>query len=125
MISQLTPDEARIVKSLDRDREDYPFSYLYELDPTGNRRTLDSRTTLGMGLGIDETRLLQHVSNLDRLGILRFLTRSSSDLEGRNRLFDTITAEFPGRHVSMSNDSIGLTPLGRQFLDACVRPPGQ
>jgi hypothetical protein len=120
MISQLTPDEARILKSIDRD--DYAFVNVYEFDQHGGRRTVASRTTLGIGIGIDEERQQQYISNLDRLGILRFSTRSSADIEGHNRLVDAIAAEFPSRHVSSSNDSIGLTPLGRQFLDTCVRP---
>lgn len=119
MISQLTPDEARILKSIDRD--DYAFVNVYELDPGGSRRTLDSRTLLGIGIGIDKARQQQYISNLDRLGILRFSTRSSSDIDGHKRLVAAIEAEFSSRHVSSSNDSIGLTPLGRQFLNTCVR----
>lgn len=123
MISQLTPDEARILKSMDRD--DYAFVNVYAFDQNGARQTVASRTTLGIGLGIDEERQQQYISNLDRLGILRFSTRSSADIDGHNKLVDALGAEFAGRHVMTSDDSIEVTPLGRQFLDACVRPPAR
>jgi abortive infection alpha-like protein len=119
MISQLTPDEARILKSIDR--ADYAFVNVYVFDQNGGRQIVASGTTLGIGSGIDEERQLQYISNLDRLGILRFSTRSSADIEGHNALVDTIAAEFAGRHAMTSNETIEVTPFGRQFLDACIR----
>lgn len=119
MISQLTPDEARILKSIDRN--DYAFVNAYAFDQNGTRQTVASGTTLGIGIGIDEERQLQYISNLDRLGILRFSTRSSADIDGHNELINALEGELAGRHVMTSNESIEVTPLGRQFLDACVR----
>lgn len=107
------------------DRDDYAFVNVYAFDQNGARQTVASRTTLGIGLGIDEERQQQYISNLDRLGILRFSTRSSADIDGHNKLVDALGAEFAGRHVMTSDDSIEVTPLGRQFLDACVRPPAR
>jgi hypothetical protein len=66
MISQLTPDEARILKSIDRD--DYALVNLYEVGADGTR-LLGFRARLGIGTGIDEARQQQYISNLDRLGI--------------------------------------------------------
>jgi hypothetical protein len=91
-------------------------------DQNGVRQTVATGTILGIGIAIDEDRQHQYISNLDRLGILRFSTRSSADIDGYSELVDAVRAEFAGRHVMTSNDSIEVTQLGRQFLDACVRP---
>jgi hypothetical protein len=63
MIQQLTPDEARILKSINRN--EYPYTDL--------RRSGSFRTTLGIDAEIDGTRQQQYVSNLERLGILRMV----------------------------------------------------
>lgn len=117
MISQLTPDEARILKSIDRD--DYALVNVYEF-ARGIRRLLATRTRLGIGVGIDEARQQQYLSNLDRLGILHFSTVSSSNTDEHNALA-TLSVELVNRGAIPSNESILVTPLGRQFLDTCVR----
>jgi len=122
IISQLTPDEARILKSIDRD--DYALVNVYQFRPDGDRQLIATRTRLGVGIGIDETRQQQYISNLDRLGILRISTRSSSDIEGHNALV-TLAVELVNRGATSSNESIVVTPLGRQFLDTCVRARGR
>lgn len=119
MIPQLTQDEAWILKSIDR--EDYALVNVYEFGPDGKRRLIDSRTRLGIGIGIDESRQQQYLSNLDRLGILHISTRSTSDILDHNALA-TLSVELVNRGATPSNESILVTPLGRQFLDACVRP---
>ena len=63
MIQQLTPDEARILKTIDRD--EYPYTDL--------RRSGSFRTALGIDVEIGSTRREQCVSNLERLGILRMV----------------------------------------------------
>jgi len=120
MISQLTPDEARILKSIDR--ESYMLFNVYEPGPDP-RRWLAVRTQFGIGVSVDETQRRQYISNLDRLGILRIIDHSSADAAWIEDKIKVPIAEFPGRSVSI--ESIVVTPLGRQFLDTCVRARGQ
>ncbi len=118
MISQLTPDEARILKSIDR--ADYALINVYEVGSEGTRLH-GFRTRLGIGTGIDEARQHQYVSNLVRLGILHFNNnRPASRPDEYKSLNEAIKAEFKDRAVTPSKEAIEVTPLGRQFLDTCV-----
>jgi hypothetical protein len=117
MISQLTPDEARILKSIDRD--EYPLDLVHEDGAGSLGPVVGSRTQLGLGIGIDETRQEQYLSNLDRLGILR--SGASLDPDVRNALATALRTAIPGRDFLPSGQAVKVTPFGRQFLDACVR----
>jgi hypothetical protein len=125
MISQITPDEAWILKSIDA--HDYALIHVYRMQEAGNV-SLGFRTLLGIGIGIDESRLQQYISNLDRLGILRIQTATASDPGVYETLGARLEREFqheafPGMHTIAG--SIEVTPLGRLFLSTCVRPsPG-
>jgi hypothetical protein len=90
MIQQLTPTEARILRSIERDEYSYSDS----------RRSGSFRTMLGIDAESNGTRRQQYISNLERLGILRMVP------------VDSLTG---------TGGVIVVTPLGRQFLDTCVR----
>lgn len=115
MISQLTPDEARILKSIDRD--EYALIDMYGEDQSW----LGFRTRLGIGAGIDETKQQLYLWNLDRLGIISISEAGAADSDERDALLAAIEAEFPGHGALSTEGSIVLTPLSRQFLDTCVR----
>jgi hypothetical protein len=122
MISQLTPDEAWILKSIDLNRTDYAL-ITAQMSGKTTSEALGFRTRVGIGAGIDEARQLQYISNLERLGILRISDDPVANIEGFREyglLHDAIKSEFPGRHPKILNGSIQVTPLGRQFLITCV-----
>lgn len=124
MISQLTPDEARILKSIDRRR--YAALNLFEATPEGAALTeslIGFRSLLGLDTGIDESRQQQYLSNLSRLSIIRFDWGDSlHSTSERKELERRVNSEFPMRNLSIFSGTISITVLGRQFLDACVRP---
>ncbi len=117
MIAQLTPDEARILRSIDRD--EYPLDDVYDSGPGGDGRLIGSRTQLGLGIGIDEARQQQYLSNLDRLGILRSGPSVDKDVHTALAVASWTKAPVPGGLPSAK--AIAVTPFGRQFLDTCVR----
>jgi len=117
MISQLTPDEARILKSIDQ--EEYAIVHVRQ---HSDRRVIDSRTRLGSGRGIDETRLAEYLQNLMRLGLISTSSDRSRDIDGHNALVESLAVEYPGRNAFTDGGSIRVTPLGERFLDVCVRP---
>lgn len=120
MISQMTPDEAWILKSITR--SDYAASDVFEMTLTG-KRALGLRTMFGLGIGIDESRQHQYLTNLDRLGILRIeFGDSPTDQTSMEALDQMVTAEFSGRDTFAHGGVIKVTPLGQQFLDTCVKP---
>jgi hypothetical protein len=90
------------------------------------------RTLLGRGIGIDESRLPQYISNLDRLGILRIDSGRSTitDHDSYAKLEELVNAELPvpdpDRNLSLSAGVILVTAFGAQFLATCtnVRVPG-
>lgn len=116
MISQLTPDEARILKSIDQ--EEYAF---VEVLQHGDERVIDSWTWLGKGTRIDETRFSEYFENLQRLGIISVSSGNTRDIDGHNAIVRAIEAKYPSRHTFTKGSSIRVTPLGVRFLDTCVR----
>jgi hypothetical protein len=121
MIAQLTPDEAWILKAIDRG--DYAAVNVFDL---GRNLPLGFRTMFGLGTGIDESRQQQYISNLDRLGIIRIEWGShASDRREGLLLDERVNAEFPDRALSIRGGTISVTPLGWQFLDTCVRARAQ
>ena len=119
IISQLTQDEAWILKSIDRDT--YPYM---ELNDRGGLRTL-----LGVGIGINEHRLSVYISNLARIGLIAFNDGMADDYSNAPpELAKLVESEFPdeeSRRAQLRGGSLlrmTITPFGRQFLDTCVRP---
>jgi hypothetical protein len=122
MIAQLTPDEAWILKSIDRD--EYPYM---ELNGRGGVRAL-----LGIGIGINESQLSVYITNLARIGLLAFHDGMADSYENAPpELTKLIEQEFPdeqSRRTQLRGGSLltmHVTPFGRQFLDTCVRPRTQ
>jgi hypothetical protein len=125
MISQLTPDEAWILKSIEPRR--YVAFNLLETTALGTvtQSPLGFRSLMGLGTGIDESRQEQYLSNLERLGVLRIDWRHTlADHTEREELRRRVDAEFPTRSIAMDQGSISVTALGQQFLDTCVRARG-
>lgn len=118
MISQLTPDEARILKSIDRDT--------YEYFDLGKSKGL--QTVLGLGLDINEGQNNFYIANLTRLGIIQLHTGACGDYkDASSELIQLIESRFPIPDVDVfaGRQSLLLmqvTPLGQHFLDTCVRP---
>jgi len=116
MIAQLTPDEAKILKSIDRD------VYAYFDLPGG------LQTVLGAGIGINESKVDFYVSNLVRLGIIQLQTGGAGERsDAPAELSQLVSSRFPvpdvGVHTALQFLLfMRVTPLGQQFLDACVRP---
>lgn len=123
MISQLTPDEARILKSVEQPR--YPLFWVRTAE---QNETISHgiRSLLGVDLGIDSGRFQQYISNLERLGILRISEESMLVIEPYNQLAQLIKTEFAWNETELNNarlerGTVEVTPFGRQFLDTCVR----
>jgi len=118
IISQMSPDEARILKSIDRNT--------YQYFDLGKSRGL--QTLLGSGIGINEGKIDFYISNLARLGIIQLHTGASGDYNDASpELIRLIDLRFPIRDVDLYFGLqpllvMHVTPLGQQFLDTCVRP---
>jgi hypothetical protein len=127
MISQLMPDEARILRSIDRRR--YAALNLFEATSEGATLTeslIGFRTLLGLDTGIDESRHQQYLSNLSRLSIIRFDWGDSLHPNNeRKELERRVNSEFPMRSLSIYYGTISINLLGWQFLDTCVRSRGR
>jgi len=119
ILSQLTPDEAWLLKSIDQ--TDYAAFEVYEYLEGVQKRHLGTWSLLGHGIGIDETRLQQYVSNLDRIGILRIDDGSPTNGGQFKAVEKLVDDTFGPRNTVCHGGRILVTPLGQQFLDVCVR----
>ena len=117
-ISQLTSDEARILKSIDRTVYAVIEIYVHDL---GGRRQVDFKTLLGRDCIIDQTKMHQYLSNLDRLGIIRFSSEHANSTKEYAFLEAEASAQYTSRHHQFAAPSISTTALGEQFLNTCVR----
>jgi hypothetical protein len=118
IISQLTHDEAWILKSIDRDA--YPYMEL-----NGRRRII---SLLGMNIGIRESLLSVYISNLSRLGLIAFHDGVAGLYENASPEFMALAErEFPdeqSRIMQLRGESLltmQITALGKQFIASCVR----
>jgi hypothetical protein len=123
MISQLTHDEAWILKSINSRR--YAAYNLFDRTPEGYilaNSPHGFRSLLGIELGIKQPQLQHCISNLERLGILRIDWAQAvvADSEWKE-LQQRVEAEFPGGNLELHGGSVSVTALGQQFLDTCVR----
>lgn len=119
ILSQLTPDEAWLLKSIDR--PDYAAFEVFEYLDGTEKRHLGTWSLLGRDLGIDEARLQQYVSNLDRIGILRIDDGSPTNGVEYKAVEKLVDDTFGPRNTMCHGGRILVTPLGQQFLDVCVR----
>jgi hypothetical protein len=119
MISQLTAEEAIVLRTIDRNE----YASAFVTFDRGDRRDRILRTSLALGAPIDHERLPEYISNLERLGILRQGTYQGgigNDVLGLGRRLE---AEL-GNDVTISlGTTIVVTPLGERFLATCVRRP--
>lgn len=125
MISQMTPDEARILRSITQ--SEYAAAHVQDFsggESNGVARGL--RSLLGHGIGIDETRLPEYISNLARLGIVRVDWGMSTtvDYDAYARIEEIVKAELrvddADRKLNFMAGVILVTALGAQFLNMCV-----
>jgi Abortive infection alpha len=117
MISQMTPDEAVILKAVNR--RSYAAVNVLERAPKGDH-FVEFRSLFGLGLGIDESRWNQYLSNLDRLGIIR-VEENPDPQDDHAELLARLEPEYPGRRMYFVHLSIVITPLGYEFLESCVK----
>ena len=122
MISQMTPDEARILKSITQSR--YAAYNLFDRNRDGEvGHELGFRSLLGVDVGAKQPLLQQYISNLERLGVLRIdWAEDVVPTAEWYMLGPRIEAEFPGANLVMNRGIISVTALGQQFIDTCVRP---
>ena len=82
-------------------------------------------TSFGHGIGIDENRMEQYLSNLQRLGILdvSFESHPTESEEEYLRLASRVLKERRDKYRRIAErGAISMTPLGKQFLESCVMP---
>jgi hypothetical protein len=118
IISQLTHDEAWILKSIDRDS--YPYMELNDRDGI--------ISMLGRGIGIHESLLSVYTSNLARLGLISFHDGMADSYQNAPpEIAALVELQFPNEQSRSENLrgggllSMQITPLGRQFIASCVR----
>jgi hypothetical protein len=121
MISQLTPHEARVLKSIDRIRYEY-----IDLCERGGLRTM-----LGVGVGINEAQISVCIANFVRLGIIRMHSgfAGSYETDAPPGLVKRLESEFPGEDIRNfpghgAVEFMHVTPFGLQFLRACANHAG-
>jgi hypothetical protein len=116
VISQLTPDDAWLLKSIDRAQ--YPAVKV--ATAAHGERPFVICTTLGDELGFSEPRLHRALDNLDRLGVLAIdWARSAPE----RRAYDTIHARVRALYPTATSTIAGVISapaFGEQFLAACV-----
>jgi Abortive infection alpha len=116
IIQQLTPAEAKIIRSMNRNN--YAIFIMFPDMPKPARRW----ASLGTAMGIEEPKESRYISNLERLGIVRV----SGDHSGLEITEDEIeqarlkVENTPREKVHIEGQII-VTPFGGQFLDICVR----
>ena len=115
MISQLTPDEARILKSIDRNSYEY-----FDIWDNGKIRTM-----LGSGLHISGRDISMSVANFVRSGIITLHTGAVGSRADTSPAFASLLdAEFPDDVSTAWKHYLRymqVTVFGQQFLDICVR----
>jgi hypothetical protein len=128
VISQLTADEAWMLKSVGDPTMAFPIiEARINVNPPGwQHRGIFFE--YGRGIGIDESRLSQYLSNLERVGVLfvdwtRQLatTNAYDDLAARMRR--EVSAE-DGSEPYPVKGIIEFTPFGIDLLNACVKRLG-
>jgi len=118
MLSQMTREEAWILKSIDRDR--YYASDVFRLDERGaNAGPLGTHTLLGVDVVEDPRVRMRCISNLDRLGILRISMGSSGAYDQADALSAYIDKLYAPVNTYGHAGLIEVTPLGLQFLKTC------
>jgi hypothetical protein len=119
VISQMTPEDAWIAKSINR--RDYAAFNVIEHHAQG-KRGHGLYTLLGLDVVKDSKLRARCISNLDRLGIIRIIGETASNHGEYEEIKKLIEADFPQDVDTWSSGkSIEVTPFGQQFLDTCVR----
>jgi hypothetical protein len=144
IVKQLSPDEARILSFMAKGfREDIPIIEVYrswdtvEKDSDGkavvqSARAFGPYARVGFYAGCADVRQMPtYLSNLSRLEILKIeLPQEINSLDLEDLMDDEMIKKIrtqinsdgpPGFHMRFQTGYIGLTPLGEQFFDACVR----
>jgi Abortive infection alpha len=117
VISQMTPEDAWIAKSINQ--HDYAAAAVSEHGTQG-KRSLGLYTLLGVEAVTDAAVRSRCISNLDRLGIIRITGETASDHSEYEEINKLVEADFP-QDTWSHGQSIQVTPFGQQFLDTCVR----
>ena len=131
MLAQITPDEAWILKSITiTPEQSFALVKAKQIYANANDgeyfRERGILCTLGLGIGIDESRQAQYLTNLARLGLLEMewiMTVVGVDTEYAE-LERRIRARPDLRDIKLEIDQglVTVTPLGEQFWNTCVHP---
>lgn len=136
IIKQITQDEARILKHLEN-MHSHPIIDVKAAAKSGTEYTVAARrvSMIAADAGIAHGTLMgSYLDNLERLGVIevpygKYLSAPGAydRLEGNEALLGLkAQIEEAGRNVEFDRSYVGLTSLGRQFVDACVRArPGE
>lgn len=113
IISQLTQDEAWILKSINCAK----YHYIQDVE---NRAFC---TMLGADTGINESRIEFYIANLVRLGILALHTGLAGDVaQAPPALADRFARMFPNVPLQLASLLfMHVTPFGVDFLATCTR----
>lgn len=118
IISQLTQEEAWLLKSINQD--EYPY-----MEMNGRKGII---TLLGASLDIPEDALSAYISNLSRLGIIAFHDGYADSFENAPaELAALVEKRYPSEASRIEHLRGGsllamqITPFGRQFISSCVR----
>lgn len=125
MVSQMSPDEAWMLKSITTTlripivevRQQKPDSHLH--------RIVGLVCNLGYDLGIGQTRQVTGLSNLERLGIITINWNSFiNDETGEiyRPLLERMQREFASFSPIDHKGIVEFTPMGGQLWRVCVRP---
>lgn len=126
ILAQLTSDEAWILKSITDTEQSFAIVRARQINPDGNSfQQRGGLCTLGLGIGIDESRQAQYLTNLSRLGLLDIeWDKVIVDIDaGYDELERRIRARPDLRDVKLKTDqgAVAVTPLGVQFWHTCIR----
>lgn len=127
MISQLTQNDAWILKSLDV--EDH--AAFEGVSSTEGERVMGMMTLLGFEVVPDDEARAESISNLIRLGIMHVTDETiylHQELERLSRYVDRKATERAGERVPRfdtvaTGRALQVTALGKRFLQTCVHAP--
>lgn len=130
IISQLSPDEAKIIKYLKTKEELlYAEIHAYVKDGEGYEVVLPKSTLIPYYVTLDIPDKIQiYYSNLMRLGILEDKPMLSKvDVDGYNEIstkykFEQYKKQVPDlfKNVEVVNSFFEVTPMGKLFISACT-----
>ncbi|MGE3855507.1 MAG: DUF4393 domain-containing protein [Dehalococcoidia bacterium] len=136
ILKQLSPDEARILRYVAEDGPYQPVLSIVELhekddEEKGLHNALSNFSCIADDAGCEHPDLVStYITNLRRLGLVEHIDGgvaqppSVYDPIEEHGTITALEAEIAARGYASRRERglIGVTPLGQQFIDACVAP---